>query len=67
MIDKVDPPNIPEGYALSMAFLCMLDVVRCVQGLVEVPDDDVKAESPEKEQPQEGATKEESTGNISLC
>lgn len=35
MVDKIDPPPIPEGYGLSLAFLCMLDVVRCVQGLIE--------------------------------
>ncbi len=31
MMDKVDPPGIPDGYSLSLAFLAMLDVTRCVQ------------------------------------
>ena len=34
-MDKIDPPAIPEGYGLSVAFLCMLDVVKCVQSLIE--------------------------------
>ena len=45
MVDKIDPPPIPEGYGLSVAFLCLLDVVRCVQGLIEssmVPQPEVK-------------------------
>ena len=35
MVDKIDPPHIPDGYGLSFAVLCMLDVVRCVQILIE--------------------------------
>ena len=35
MVDKIDPPHIPDGYGLSFAVLCMLDVVKCVQILIE--------------------------------
>ena len=35
MLDKIDPPFIPDGYGLSLAFLCMLDIVRCVQTILE--------------------------------
>ncbi|EPY75203.1 hypothetical protein CB1_001749016 [Camelus ferus] len=28
MLDKVEPPTIPEGYAMSVAFHCLLDLVR---------------------------------------
>ena len=37
MLDKTDPPSVPEGYGLSVSFLCMLDVVKCVQGIIEEP------------------------------
>ena len=35
MLDKVDPPPVPDGYAISTAFLCLLDVVRSVQTLID--------------------------------
>jgi hypothetical protein len=46
MIDRVDPPVTPDGYALSLAFLCMLDVVKCVQSLIEdeAPKSDKQSE-----------------------
>ena len=31
MMDKVEAPPITDGYGLSLAFLAMLDVTRCVQ------------------------------------
>ncbi|KAK3101498.1 hypothetical protein FSP39_004044 [Pinctada imbricata] len=33
-LDKVDPPSIPEGYGLSVAFYCLLEVVKSIQILV---------------------------------
>ena len=35
MLDKIEPPLIPDGYGLSLAFLCMLNVVKCVHSLIE--------------------------------
>ena len=37
MLDKVEPPTLPDGYGLSVSFVCMLDVVKCVQGIIEEP------------------------------
>ncbi len=31
MMERVEAPPIPDGYGLSLAFLAMLDVTRCVQ------------------------------------
>lgn len=30
MLDKMEPPTIPEGYGISLAYACLLDVVRSV-------------------------------------
>lgn len=30
MIDKTEPPPVAEGYGLSLAFVCILDIVRSV-------------------------------------
>ncbi|ELU04807.1 hypothetical protein CAPTEDRAFT_201502 [Capitella teleta] len=35
MLDRTDPPNIQDGYCLSVAFVSLLDVVRCIQGIIE--------------------------------
>ena len=33
MCDKIEPPLVADGYALSLAFLCLLDIVHCVNAL----------------------------------
>uniref|UniRef100_A0A8C1ISH2 Protein MON2 homolog n=1 Tax=Cyprinus carpio TaxID=7962 RepID=A0A8C1ISH2_CYPCA len=35
MLDKVEPPSIPEGYAMSVAFSALLDLVRGITSLIE--------------------------------
>ncbi|KAL5014652.1 hypothetical protein ScPMuIL_008922 [Solemya velum] len=35
MLDKFEPPTISEGYCLSLAFHSILDVVKCLQLLIE--------------------------------
>ncbi|XP_036375931.1 protein MON2 homolog isoform X2 [Megalops cyprinoides] len=35
MLDKVEPPSIPEGYALSVAFSALLDLVRGITSMIE--------------------------------
>ncbi|RXN01795.1 Protein MON2-like, partial [Acipenser ruthenus] len=35
MLDKVEPPSIPEGYAMSVAFSCLLDLVRGITSMLE--------------------------------
>ncbi|XP_039503884.1 protein MON2 homolog isoform X1 [Pimephales promelas] len=35
MLDKVEPPSIPEGYAMSVAFSALLDLVRGITMMIE--------------------------------
>lgn len=35
MLDKVEPPSIPEGYAMSVAFSALLDLVRGITLMME--------------------------------
>ena len=41
MLDKSDPPVIPEGYCMSVAYACLLDIVRSISLVV----DSVEAQS----------------------
>ncbi|XP_072124342.1 protein MON2 homolog isoform X2 [Mobula birostris] len=34
-LDKVEPPTIPDGYAMSVAFSCLLDLVRGITAMIE--------------------------------
>ncbi|XP_024911817.1 protein MON2 homolog isoform X3 [Cynoglossus semilaevis] len=63
MLDKVEPPSIPEGYAMSVAFSALLDLVRGITSMIErelSKEEDLAAEfregHPDQEwQPQPGA------------
>ena len=35
MLDKVDPPPIPDGYGLSLGFYCLIETVKTIQILIE--------------------------------
>nr|XP_014346741.1 PREDICTED: protein MON2 homolog isoform X2 [Latimeria chalumnae] len=35
MLDKIEPPSIPDGYAMSVAFSCLLDLVRGITTMIE--------------------------------
>lgn len=50
MLDKVEPPSIPEGYAMSVAFSALLDLVRGITSMME---------RELNKQEQEAATREE--------
>lgn len=62
MLDKVEPPSIPEGYAMSVAFSALLDLVRGITSMIErelSKEEDLAAEfregHPDQEwQPQPG-------------
>ena len=34
MMDKVEPPAVADGYGLSVAFVCMLDIVVCMADIM---------------------------------
>ncbi|XP_066447576.1 protein MON2 homolog isoform X1 [Eleutherodactylus coqui] len=52
MLDKVEPPTIPDGYAMSVAFHCLLDLVRGITTMIEgeigqaETDSQISAEEP---------------------
>lgn len=64
MLDKVEPPSIPEGYAMSVAFSALLDLVRGITSMIErelAAEEEAAAEfretHPDQEwQPQTGET-----------
>lgn len=31
MLDKIEPPVIPEGYGISIAYACLLEIIRSLQ------------------------------------
>lgn len=37
MLDKVEPPQIPDGYGISIAYACLLDIVRSISLAVNGP------------------------------
>ncbi|XP_048464033.1 protein MON2 homolog isoform X3 [Rhincodon typus] len=39
LLDKVEPPTIPDGYAMSVAFGCLLDLVRGITAMIEAEFD----------------------------
>uniref|UniRef100_A0A8C9TET1 Protein MON2 homolog n=1 Tax=Scleropages formosus TaxID=113540 RepID=A0A8C9TET1_SCLFO len=49
MLDKVEPPSIPEGYALSVAFSALLDLVRGITSMIEreLTEEEVEEEAEE--------------------
>ena len=34
LLDKHEAPSVPDGYGLSVGFVSLLDVVKCVSGIV---------------------------------
>jgi hypothetical protein len=37
MLDKMEPPAIPEGYGISVAYACLLDIVRSISLAIQGP------------------------------
>jgi hypothetical protein len=37
MLDKMEPPPIPDGYGISVAYACLLDIVRSISLSVQGP------------------------------
>ena len=35
MLDKVEPPQIPDGYGISVAYACLLEIIRSISVTVE--------------------------------
>jgi len=47
MMDKVEPPPVADGYGLSVAFVCMLEIVRSIQSLVQPAADFTTSSAPD--------------------
>ncbi|XP_050530236.1 protein MON2 homolog isoform X2 [Daktulosphaira vitifoliae] len=43
MNDKIEPPPIPDGYGISVAYACLIDAVRAIQ--IEVQPDIISGEN----------------------
>jgi hypothetical protein len=37
MLDKMEPPSIPDGYGISVAYACLLDIVRSISLSIQGP------------------------------
>lgn len=37
MLDKVEPPPIPDGYGISIAYACLLDIIRSISMAITGP------------------------------
>lgn len=37
MLDKMEPPGIPDGYGISVAYACLLDIVRSISFSISGP------------------------------
>lgn len=35
VLDKIDPPSIPDGYGISVAYACLLDIIRSIALTIE--------------------------------
>jgi hypothetical protein len=35
MLEKIDPPTIPDGYGISVAYACLLDIIRSIAIIIE--------------------------------
>lgn len=35
MLDKTEPPLIPDGYGISVAYACLLDIIRSIALTIE--------------------------------
>lgn len=38
MLEKLEPPSIPEGYGISLAYSCLLEIIRSISQIVEKND-----------------------------
>ena len=64
MLDKVDPPTVPDGYGLSLGFYCLMETVKTIQLLVEgvTADSDTAQEKDDKSKAQEKPQSKEDEG-----
>lgn len=37
MLDKMEPPSVPDGYGISVAYGCLLDIVRSISLAIHGP------------------------------
>jgi hypothetical protein len=55
MLDRIEPPAIPDGYGISVAYACLLDIIHSVSSAIdgntstEEQGDETKSETEEKD------------------
>ncbi|XP_015608910.1 protein MON2 homolog isoform X3 [Cephus cinctus] len=42
MLDKIEPPQIPDGYGISIAYACLLDIIRSIALAIVGPREEGK-------------------------
>lgn len=65
MLDKTDPPTVPDGYGLSVGFYCLVEAVRTIQLLVEGEQGEGKGKEPGGKVDPERKEKQEAAGDSS--
>lgn len=40
MLDKIEPPQIPVGYGISIAYACLLDIIKSIALAINGSKDD---------------------------
>lgn len=45
MLDKIEAPQIPDGYGISIAYACLLDIIRSIALAITGPRDDSNSNS----------------------
>ncbi|XP_067683321.1 protein MON2 homolog [Haliotis asinina] len=59
MLDKIDPPVIPDGYGVSLAFYCLLSIVKSVKLIIEGENDETSSKDIDKPSPKPAPEKTE--------
>lgn len=42
MLEKTEAPTIPDGYGISVAYACLLDVVHSISVYMKTPEKDIE-------------------------
>lgn len=49
MLDKLEPPAIPDGYGVSVAYYCLLDIIRSIHLVMMGPNATAEGQAGKKE------------------
>ncbi|RUS80797.1 hypothetical protein EGW08_011418, partial [Elysia chlorotica] len=65
LLDKTDPPGVPEGYGVSLAFRCLMETTRTVHTLImgEMDEDSTPQQKHQQQQGRREAARTQGTGD----